>query len=79
MKYLKQYVEQQNAWSRVFNRPLLDPENLTVAQVRELRDSIENALSPENLTCDGELRGTKLQAKAKMLHGAQAELERIYG
>lgn len=79
MKYLKQYVDQKNLWSKLMNRPLLDPENLTGSQVRELLDSIDCDLSPENLTCDGELRGAKLQAKARMLRGAQIELESVYG
>lgn len=79
MKYLRQYVEQKNVWNKLTNRPLLDPNQLTNSQVRDLMDSIECDLSPENLCCDGELRGAKLRAKAKMLHGAQAEIEKIYG
>ena len=32
-------------------------------------------LSPEALTCDGELRGAKLLAKSRMLNQAKADLE----
>lgn len=79
MKYLKQYVDQKNFWNELMKRPLLDPTKLTYQQVRDLQDSIECDLSPENLCCDGELRGAPLRAKERMLRGAQAELERIYG
>ena len=34
-------------------------------------------LSPENLCCDGELRGRALQTKTKMLKGALEEI-RVY-
>lgn len=75
MKNLKQYVAQKNLWAGFMKRPLLDAERLTRVQVRELLDSIECDLSPENLCCDGELRGAALQKKARMLNGAKRELE----
>lgn len=74
-KHLVNYVEGKNRIRRLFNQPLLDAANLTAQQVRELLDHIEGDLSPENLTCDGELRGAKLKAKQNMILGARAELE----
>ena len=79
MKYLKQYIEQKNVWNRITNSPLLDAETLNTAQVRDIQESLECDLSPENLCCDGELRGAKLRTKEKMLTGAKRELEEIYG
>lgn len=79
MKNLKIYVEQKNFWNQLMKRPLMNAENLTPAQVRDLMDSIECDLSPENLTCDGELRGAKLLEKQRRLLGAKNDLETIYG
>jgi hypothetical protein len=35
---------------------------------------LESDLSPENLTCDGEVRGSALQQKARFLNRAAEEL-----
>ena len=48
---------------------------LTVEHKKELADALLCALSPENLCCDGELRGAKLRAKSLMLNKAKEELE----
>ena len=74
-KYLTQYIEQRNRMRMLFNQPQIDPTNISPREARELLDSIENNLSPENLTCDGELRGEPLRAKTKMLHEARRALE----
>lgn len=73
---LKMYIEQKNKWRRVFKQKELDMMNLTPKDVRGLISDIWNELSPENLTCDGELRGEALVRKKKMLNGALAALDR---
>ena len=77
MKYLRQYIEQKNYWNKLTKRSLMDPDRLTNDDVQELLSSIECDLSPENLCCDGELRGAALQKKTRMLHGALRDLEMI--
>jgi len=42
-------------------------------------DRIENELSPENLTCDGELRGAPLRAKQRELLDARATIHAMLG
>jgi hypothetical protein len=74
MKNLQSYVEQKNFYRKLFNKPLYNITALTPGQAQELHDDLDNDLSPENLTCDGEVRGAALQRKSRMLHGAQAEL-----
>jgi hypothetical protein len=72
MKNVNAYVALKNPWRKLFNRPpydLNDPKD-----VQELYDDIQTGLSPENLTCDGELRGTALKQKATMLNGALNEI-----
>lgn len=67
-KYLTEYIAQKNFVRKLFNQPKIDPANITPVQARELWDSLEADISPENLTCDGELKGAALKRKAKMLH-----------
>jgi len=65
MKELKEYVNQKNSWNALFNKKGL---SLTSAEDRQrIADMIDSDLSPENLTCDGELpRGTVI-ARHKQL------------
>lgn len=51
---------------------------MTDAQRRQFQ-SLACALSPENLACDGELRGRALATKAKRLRGEWSKLEKAVG
>lgn len=77
MKNLTAFVAQQNLYATLFGKKPLDVNALTAADRAELRDALENALSPENLCCDGELRGRALAAKSRMLNGALRELQAL--
>lgn len=46
--------------------------------IRDLQ-TVECQLSPENLTCDGEIRGSALMRRAAALHRRQKELLRELG
>lgn len=73
MKELKQYVKQTNDWRAIFGD---EPLTLTsAADCRELAERIESDLSPENLTCDGEVSGA---ARYKMLVRAQQQLRDVH-
>ena len=69
---LEHYVEQKNSWGKLFgNKPL----SLLNAQDRQkIADSLDSDLSPENLTCDGEVRGSALQQKYRYLTRCAEEL-----
>lgn len=72
---LEQYVEQKNSWGKLFGSK---PLSLLNAQDRQkIADSIDADLSPENLTCDGELPRSQVQARYKMLTRAAQELRSI--
>jgi hypothetical protein len=72
---LEQYVDQKNAWAAIFKGRKL---SLLNAQDRQsIANSIDADLSPENLTCDGELSGFQVRAKAKFLRRAAEELQSI--
>jgi hypothetical protein len=74
---LAKYIAAKNSVLRLFSEPELNVDQLTVDDIQSLLASIENDLSPENLTCDGELRGAKLASKRKQIEGAQSALKKL--
>lgn len=75
MKNLTAYVQNKNRWNALFNRAPWDLNNTDDYQA--IYESLDCDLSPENLTCDGELRGRALQTKTKLLKGAMADLKQL--
>jgi hypothetical protein len=73
MKALQAYVDQENRWSAIFGGPKLDLRQASDRQL--IASSIDAALSPELLTCDGELTRSQVQAKYNKLIRAAAELK----
>ena len=72
---IEQYVEQKNKWITMFGKPGLSL--LNKADRQKIADSLDADLSPENLTCDGELRGAELQKRYNFLTKAAKELKSI--
>ena len=69
---LEHFVEQENRMAGIFNSKTL---SLLKAEDRQrIADMIDNSLSPENLTCDGELRGAQVQQKFRYLTRCAEEL-----
>jgi hypothetical protein len=72
---IEQYVERKNSFAKLFGTK---PLSLLNAKDRQsIADSLDADLSPENLTCDGEVRGAQLQAKYRFLTRAAEELRSI--
>ena len=72
---LEQYVDQKNSWGKIFGKT---PLSLLNAKDRQaIANSLDSDLSPENLTCDGEIRGAQLQAKYRYLTRCAQELQSI--
>ena len=72
MQELNTYVEQKNSWNAIFGGTPLD---LNSAKDRaEIAASIDADLSPENLSCDGELSGPQRVKKLKHLQRAAIQL-----
>jgi len=72
MLTLNKYVAQKNEWNQIFKGRQYD---LTIAADRQaIADCIDNELSPENLTCDGELSRSQVQQRYRLLTGAAREL-----
>jgi len=69
---IEQYVERKNAFAKLFGtRPL---SLLNAEDRQKIADSIDAELSPENLTCDGELSRSQVQARYQFLTRAAQEL-----
>lgn len=75
MKALQEYLEQRNQIRSLFKSPPLSLDNPRDRQ--QLADDISSSLSPENLTCDGELPRSVVQKKWQMLTRVRQQLERL--
>lgn len=75
MSALTAYLDRKNSFAKIFGQKEL---SLQVAADRQrIADSIDSDLSPENLTCDGELPRGQVQARYKQLTAAANELKRL--
>ena len=75
MQALNDYVAQKNYWNSLFNSAPLDLNN---AQDRKtIAQSIDSELSPENLTCDGELPASQVRARYKQLNTVAKQLVKL--
>jgi hypothetical protein len=72
---LEAYVDSKNSWGKLFGSKPLSLQN--AADRQAIADSIDADLSPENLTCDGELTRAQVQAKYQRLTRAARELQTI--
>lgn len=69
---LESYVERKNSWAKLFGgKPL---SLLNKADRQTIAESLDADLSPENLTCDGELRGSEVRDKQRYLLRCAEEL-----
>jgi hypothetical protein len=69
---LEQYVERKNSWARIFNNKHLSLLNAKDRQ--SIANSIDCDMSPENLTCDGELPASQVRARVKFLSRCAEQL-----
>lgn len=69
-KHLQTYLDQQNFWRVHQGKAPLDIATLTVVQAQNVMDSLECSLSPENLSCDGELSRAQVNARYRQFTGA---------
>ena len=75
MSALQVYLVHKNRYRAIFGSPAL---SLDSAQDRQaLADSIDSELSPENLTCDGELSRSQVQVRYRQLTAAARELQKL--
>jgi hypothetical protein len=75
MKALDKFIEQKNHWNSFFKG---EQYEIATAQGRQrVADMIDSALSPENLTCDGELSRTEVQRRYRELMTSAKQLKKL--
>lgn len=74
---LLRFIEDHNKWARVFNCREINPAALTSNDKIQLREKLEAELSPENLTCDGELSNAEVRIKKVFLDRVSDELAKV--
>jgi hypothetical protein len=77
MKALNAYISQQNSWNSLFSGNKVVYEVNTPEGRKFVAQSIDAALSPENLSCDGELPRSQVQARYRALTGAAKDLIKL--
>ena len=75
MKALQAYIDRKNQWNKLFKGKQY--EIATAKGRQEVADSIDAELSPENLTCDGELPRSQVQSRYKALTSAARDLKKL--
>ena len=73
----EQLLARENHLAKVFRSKTYDKYRISAADKTELLEQIDCQLSPENLTCDGELSASQVREKSNLLRGAQAYLETL--
>lgn len=79
MKHLEQYLERVNFW-RVNGekKPAYTIATLTRADAERIMESLECDLSPENLSCDGELSRTEQTKRFRLYSGAMKDINKMF-
>ena len=79
MKALNTWVDQQNRWASLFKGQRTEAlyEIQTAAGRQRVARAIDCALSPENLSCDGELPRSQVQARYRALTAAAKDLVKL--
>jgi hypothetical protein len=75
MRALAKFIEQKNHWNSFFKGEQYEID--TAAGRQRVADMIDAALSPENLTCDGELPRAEVQRRYRELMGAAKQLKQL--
>jgi hypothetical protein len=75
MKALQNFVEQKNHWNSFFKGEQYEIQ--TAKGRQRVADMIDGCLSPENLTCDGELPRAEVARRYKELMTAAKQLKQL--
>ena len=75
MTALQKYIDQKNKWNKLFKGK--EYEIQTSKGRQEVADCLDCALSPEKLSCDGELSRSQVQVKYRALTQAAKELQKL--
>lgn len=75
MNALNKFIEQKNHWNSFFKG---EQYEIKTAKGRQrVADMIDASLSPENLTCDGELPRSEVNRRYRELTAAAEDLKKL--
>lgn len=77
MKALQAYIDKHNRWNSLFSGNVVVYEVKTAQGRKRVAESIDAALSPENLSCDGELPMSEVRARYRELTNAAKDLIKL--
>ena len=77
MKALNALIKLENDWSSMFNPKFVAYEVATAQGRERVAKMIDAKLSPENLSCDGELPRAEVNRRYRALTGAAQDLIRL--
>lgn len=77
MKALQAYIDKQNRWNSLFSGNVVLFEIHTSDGRKRVAQNIDAALSPENLSCDGELPISQVRARHRELTNAAKDLIKL--
>ena len=79
MRALTTFIDNKNRYAALFKGQRTEPlyEVQTAAGRKRVAEMIDCALSPENLSCDGELPIREINARYKYLIAAAADLRKL--
>ena len=79
MKALTTFIDNKNRYAALFKGQRTEPlyEVQTAAGRRRVAEMIDCALSPENLSCDGELSRTETNRRYRELNAAATALIKL--
>ena len=75
MTALQKYIDQKNKWNKMFKGK--EYEIQTPKGRQEVADCLDCDLSPETLSCDGELSRSQVQVKYRALTQVAKELQKL--
>ena len=75
MSALAKFIEQKNHWNSFFQGEQY--EIVTATGRQRVADMIDSCLSPENLTCDGELPRAEVNRRYNELTTAARQLKKL--
>ena len=75
MKALQTYIDQKNRWNAIFNGKQYEFQSKFGRQ--EIAGMLDAEMSPENLTCDGELSRAQIASRYRTLTKVGAELHKL--
>jgi hypothetical protein len=75
MSALTTYLDHKNSFAKIFGRKVLSLQNSRDRQA--IANMIDSELSPENLSCDGELSHSQVNARYRQLTSAAKQLLKL--